>query len=235
MDSILINVKTTNFETHEVSVMDNDALQKFAADVAERSATVFADVWKLGQQVVFKAYGSTDNNSAMFTAILNSFRKSPRIQDALYDYWKRAGINASRPAPGSKSFLVGGVLDRAYQEKAFNYVLRMPPMPVERTSTKPKGVKTLKGTAVERARDAVASLVKRIKKDDPHGAAAINEMLQEHDSCLFDAGGAKHLLDSEEMTLISELLQMRINGEFRGFKTLADVKALKQQPEAVTQ
>lgn len=227
MDSILINVKTTNVEQREMSVMGNDALQQFAANVAERSGAVFTDIWKLGQQVVFKAYGSTDNNSEMFTAILNSFHKSPRIQDALYDYWKRAGINASRPAPGSKSFIVGGVIDRGYQEKAFNYVLRTPPMPVERTATKPKGVKALKGTAVERARDAVAGLVKRVKKDDPHGAAAINEMLQEHDSCLFDAGGAKHLLDSDEMKLIAEMLQMRINGEFRGFKTLADVQALK--------
>lgn len=237
MDSILISVKSTTVEQREMSVMDNDALQQFAADVAERSATVFADVWRLGQQVVFKAYSSTDNNGEMFAAILNSFHRSPRVQDALYDYWKRAGINASRPAPGSKSFIVGGVIDRGYQEKAFDYVLRNAPMPVERKAAKPQGIKTLKGTAVERARDAVAKLVSRVKKDDPHGAAAINEMMQEHTACLFDAGGNKHLLDKDELALIGEMLRLVVEGRFQGFKSLsdADIAQLQEKHRASMQ
>jgi hypothetical protein len=223
MDSIQFNVKTTTVEQREMTVMKNDALMAFAADLAERSGSVFADVWKLGQQIVFKSYSSTDDNREMFTAILNSLHKSPAIQNALCNYWQRAGLNVSTPAPGSKSFIVGGVLDRGYQEKAFSFVLRTPPMQVERKATPVRAPKQLKGTAVERARNAVASLIKRTAKDDPYGAAAINEMMQEHTCCLFDKDGEKLLLDVDEVTLIRELLTLRIEGRFKGFETVTEV------------
>ena len=87
-----------------------------------------------------------------------------------------------------------------------------------------------KGTAVERARNAVASLVKRTAKDDPHGAAAINEMMQEHTCCLFDDKGEKMLLDVEEVALIRQMLRLRVELEIseitdrlHGFKTANDV------------
>ena len=221
MDSIQFNVKTTTVEQREMTVMKNDALVAFAADLASRAGFVFADVWKLGQQVVFKSYSSTDDNREMFTAILNSL--PPPIQNALCNYWQRAGLNVSTPAPGSKSFIVGGVLDRGRQEWAFNYVLRTPPMQVERKATPVRAPKQLKGTAVERARNAVASLVKRTAKDDPYGAAAINEMMQEHTCCLFDKDGEKLLLDVDEVTLIRELLTLRIEGRFKGFETVKEI------------
>jgi len=230
MDSIQFDVKTTTVEQREMAVMKNDALVAFAASLAERSGLVFADVWKLGQQVVFKSYSSTDDNRKMFTDILNSFHKARPIQDALCNYWQRAGINVSTPAPGSKLFIVGSVLDRGYQEKAFNYVLRTPPIQFERKATPIRAPKQLKGTAVERARNAVASLVKRTAKDDPHGAAAINEMMQEHTCCLFDDKGEKMLLDVEEVALIRQMLRLRVELEIseitdrlHGFKTANDV------------
>jgi hypothetical protein len=225
MDSVQFNVKTTSVEQHEAKILSNDALTEFAADLAARAGLVFADVWKLGQQVVFKSYSSTDDNREMFSAILNSLHKSPAVQNALCSYWQRAGINVSRPAAGSKSFIVGYVLDRGYQEKAFNYVLRTPPMQVERKATPVRAPKQLKGTAVERARDAVASLVKRTSKDDPYGAAAINEMMQEHTTCLFDGKGEKILLDLDEVNLIRELLTLRIEGKFKGFEIAKEVTA----------
>lgn len=220
-------VQVTHFQRVEttVSVMSSDELRGFAADVATRSATLFADLWKLGQQMVYKAYSSTDDLSEMFTEIVNGFHASPRVQDSLCHYLKRAGINASRPAPGSTQFIVGRVLDRGYQQQAFDYVRRIPPMPVERKVVAPKGAKTLKGTAAERAADAIAKLVARVKKDDPLGAAAIHEMMTEHSSCYFDKEGNKQYITDEETDAINTLLILMVDGRFAGFRTKEEVAA----------
>lgn len=221
-----VTVKTKQVVAEQVDLLSVDALKDLGAKVALASTMLFADFWKLGQQMVYRAYGSTDDHSEMFTAIINSL--SPALQDALYRYLKRAGVNASRPAVGSKSFIVGGVLDRGNQEAALSYVRVYPPLALERKVVKAKAPKVLNGTAVERARTSVSKLIERVKRDDPEGAAALNEMLQQHDSCVFDAGGNKVLIDSDELGLIEAMINLRTEGNFFGFKTIDEVVALRE-------
>lgn len=221
-----ITVKTKQIVSEQVTLLSLDALKELGNTVALASALLFADFWKLGQQIVYRAYGSTDDHSAMFTEIVNAL--APAMQDAMYRYLRRAGINASRPVVGSTKFVIGGVLDRGNQEAAMSYVRVYPPLALERKIVKAKVAKPLEGTAVERARTAAAKLIERTKTADPTGAAALNEMLQQHDSCVFDAGGNKILIDDDELGLIEQIINLRTDGQFFGFKTLDEVVALRE-------
>lgn len=226
-----LKVKVNVISKADVEVMELPALREFAGKIAQTLSAGFLDLWKLGQQMVFTAYGrctSDDKVSEVggqLSDIINLFDGAPSVQEALYSYMKRAGINASRPAPGTKKFLIGGPLDRGYQDKAFDYVRRTPPVAIERKIATVKAPATLKGTAVERARTKASSIIKAMAKLDPDGAAALNEMLQQHDSCIFDAQGTKVLVDKEELTIFAEVLTKRTEGEWLGFRSMEDVAA----------
>jgi hypothetical protein len=78
-------------------------------------------------------------------------------------------------------------------------------------------------------------------KTDPDGAAALNEMLQQHDTCIFDEHGTKILISLDELDDFAMMRTLHVDGEWLGFRTPEDVanklefNRLKQEYENLKQ
>jgi hypothetical protein len=198
-----------------IKVWNSQNFNEFVDSTSKRLARDSVDLWKIGQQCVYKAYSSADGGSAFAQYALNSLPEDAR--KALASYLKKAGVLFNTPMQGSKQYTVPNkcVLDPKHQSKAFEFVRTTPVVAIEqRTGKKAPAPKVLTGTAFERARDALAkvhkSLIERLKKDDPDAGALVNNLLVEtQENVYFDARGRRTVLSKDQI----EIIEMVLSGD----------------------
>lgn len=195
-----------------IKVWNDNNFHEFVDSVAKRLANSAVDLWKIGQQCVYKAYSSADGGQAFVQYALDTLPEFAR--KALVVYFKKAGILVNAPVQGSKRYTIPNkcVLDPKHQSKAFEFVRTTPVMAIEqREGKKAKAPKVLAGTAFERAREALEkahkSLIERMKKDDPDAAALVNNLLVEvQENVYFDNRGRRNVVSKEQAGLIEMIL-----------------------------
>jgi hypothetical protein len=207
---------STNIETNSaIKVWADQNFHQFVDSLARRLANDAVDLWKVGQQAVYKAYSSADGGQAFVQYALDTLPEFSR--KALVVYFKKAGLLVNAPAQGSKRYTVPAkcVLDPKHQAKAFEFVRTTPVLSIEqREGKKAKAPKVLTGTAFERAKEALSkahkSLIERLKKDDPEAGALVNNLLVEtQENVYFDAKGRRNALSKDQV----ELIELILSGE----------------------
>jgi hypothetical protein len=207
---------STTIETQSaIKVWNENNFHQFVDSLARRLANDAVDLWKVGQQCVYKAYSSADGGTAFVQYALDTLPEYAR--KALVPYFKKAGLLVNAPAQGSKRYTVPAkcVLDPKHQSKAFEFVRTTPVMAIEqKTGKKAPAPKVLTGTAFERAKEALAkahkSLIERLKKDDPEAGALVNNLLVEVQECVyFDVKGRRNKLSKDQV----ELIELILSGE----------------------
>jgi hypothetical protein len=198
-----------------IKVWNSQNFNEFVDSLGKRGASAAIDLWKVGQQAVYKAYSSSDAGAAFAQYALNTLPQYMR--ESLAKYFKRAGLIVNAPMQGQKNYIIPEkcILDPKHQSKAFEFVRTTAPLTVEqRTGKKAPAPKVLTGTAFERARDALAkahkSLIERLKKDDPDAGALVNNLLVEtQENVYFDARGRRTVLSKDQI----EIIEMVLSGD----------------------
>jgi hypothetical protein len=201
--------------TETITVWNDTNYNQFVDSLAKRGAIVAVDLWKIGQQAVFKAYSSADGGAAFAQYALNALPQYMR--ESLARYFKKAGVIVNPPSHGVKNYVVPAkcILDPKHQAKAFEFVRTTPVMAIEqKTGKKAPAPKVLVGSAFDRAKEALSkahkSLIERLKKDDPEAGALVNNLLVEVQECVyFDVKGRRNKLSKDQV----ELIELILSGE----------------------
>lgn len=154
----------------------------------------------LGAEAVRKAYSNQDAEWATFLlGNLPSYMRDP-----LSRWFRKAGLN-----------IVGdqctGAIDSKAQNRAFKFIESTPVLVCDAPVRAEKEEKALEGTGEERARELLAKAVKRLKKDDPDAAEALNNIAARPAtparSVLVSNDGIVFSLNVEETDTLVEFLQ----------------------------
>ena len=159
----------------------------------------------LGAEAVRKAYSNQDAEWATFLlGNLPSYMREP-----LARWFKRAGLNVI----GDQCT---GAIDSKAQNRAFTFIKSTPVLVCDAPVRAEKVEKALEGTGEERARELLAKAVKRLKKDDPDAAEALNNIVSrpetqaERGSFIDLAGAVVRLSQSEAEQVSAFIMSLRI-------------------------
>lgn len=127
---------------------------------------------RIGQHCIKQAYAGNNEDTQY---ALDNLAQIWRV--ALVSWLRRVGkLDIQNPATGSARYMVVGVKNAKFQNKAIeaskveNVLVQEHQIKQE---TKPK---ELKGEAADRAQKAMEKIIARLKKDDPDAAALINDV-----------------------------------------------------------
>lgn len=177
--------------------------KKFEAQVLSLSkkGTESAEALRaLGADAVRKAYSNQDPEFATFMLQnLPSYMRDP-----LTRWFKKAGLNVI-------DNICTGAIDSKAQNRAFKFIEATPVLVCDAPVRAEQEKAPLEGTGEERARAAIAKAVKRMKKDDPDAAEALNNIAARPAtparSVLVSNDGTVFSLNVEETDTLVEFLQ----------------------------
>ena len=175
--------------------------------LSNRGVQVAESAHTLGKIAVKAAYSNADLEPAQY--LMDNLPKY--IQRAMFNWFKRAGLDTIAPTTGEKFYKVVQVIDQKRQQKTFEWVEANPVMVTEVKEVAAPKEKVLKGTALERSHKAMQSLITRLKETDPEASALINDIYatMSYTNVLFDAQGKQTQLESAEVELIDKMLKER--------------------------
>lgn len=181
------------------------------SSLSARGVELSTKAHAVGQYAVKAAYANGDLDPSQY--LMDNLPKY--MQNAMFSWLKRAGLDIAKPEAGSARYTVIQVIDQKRQAKAFQFIESTPVLATEHIVTKDKTVKPLEGTVAERLQKAVHSMVSRLKERDPETAALLNDIYasenQSFKSCLFHEDGAYEILDQAELEVVRGVLNMRRN------------------------
>jgi Zn-dependent alcohol dehydrogenase len=141
--------------------------------LANRGEAAAETLRELGEYAVKSAYSNQNfEPAATMLNRLPAYWKKP-----LATWFKGCGLDVVAPTSSVKMYIVAQLTATANQGKAFGRAATTPVVQVELKDVKVKADKELQGTALDRAKDAVRSSIKRMAEKDELGAAALNDML----------------------------------------------------------
>ena len=184
----------------------------------------------VGFDGVKQAYnGKPELAQACLDTLIEGFRVP------LYQWFKKAGLNIEKPGQGSARYLVLGVVSSKKQAKAFEFC-KDNDVIEQAVVLKPiREEKPLEGTGLDRARKALETLSKRLKAKDIAACMALNDLISESVSCVFDTDGNKVALTPDEtMQAIAYVTELRVTAQVEKQETAArNAKAVKasQNPD----
>lgn len=200
------------------------------ASVNNKGELANGQLMTVGYDAVRLAYnGKPELAQACLDTLIEGFRVP------LYQWFKKAGLNIEKPGQGSARYLVMGIVSSKRQAKAFKFCEENPVIEQAVTFKPVKEEKPLEGTGLDRARKALENLGKRLKSKDIEAAMALNTLIGESVSCLFDADGNKlALTPAEAVQAVAHITELRVTAEAEKQETLArNAKATKasQSPD----
>jgi alpha-galactosidase/6-phospho-beta-glucosidase family protein len=175
--------------------------------LSNRGVAVAESAHTLGKVAVKAAYSNADLEPAQY--LMDNLPKY--IQQAMFNWFKRAGLDIIAPTTGEKLYKVMQVVDQKRQSKVFEWVEANPVMVIEVKEVAAPKDKVLKGTAEERAHKAMQSLITRLKESDPETSALINDVYatMNYTNVMFDGQSHKIEMDADEVKWFTEKLTER--------------------------